>query len=152
LFVPINSAVLSQFQGEQLGQAAGMLNLFRQIGGSIGIAGLSTFLDRFGSQFRNDLRTYVNSSQAAATNALAQTQASLGSGFPASRGLNPGSLGILQSAGGALKSLQGRMEQQVFQLSFDRIMIWVLVIYMFSLIPLYTMKLNKPIKGAVSAH
>ena len=42
LFVPVNSTVLSQFSGAAIGQAAGMLNLCRQLGGSVGIALLST--------------------------------------------------------------------------------------------------------------
>ena len=45
LFVPINSSILSQFSGENLGQVSGLLNLSRQIGGSIGIALVATPFD-----------------------------------------------------------------------------------------------------------
>ena len=60
LFVPINATVLSQFQGAKLGQAAGLMNLSRQIGGSIGIALYSTLLTIFRAQFRNDVSSKVS--------------------------------------------------------------------------------------------
>ncbi|MEZ4845585.1 MAG: MFS transporter [Bdellovibrionota bacterium] len=44
LFVPINSTILGQMKGPSLGQTAGMLNLFRQLGGSMGIAFGATML------------------------------------------------------------------------------------------------------------
>ena len=44
LFVPINSSILSQFKGVALGQVSGLLNLFRQIGGGVGIALVGTLL------------------------------------------------------------------------------------------------------------
>jgi DHA2 family multidrug resistance protein len=47
LFVPINTIVLSQFSGNEIGQAAGLLNLCRQLGGSVGIALISTFFQRY---------------------------------------------------------------------------------------------------------
>jgi MFS transporter, DHA2 family, multidrug resistance protein len=152
LFVPINAAVLSQFEGEKLGQAAGLLNLSRQIGGSFGIAGISTFLDRYGAQLRNDLRPVMALSNPAAVEALRSTQESLGSRFSIWRGISPAAIEFQHKAGSALGSLQNRLERQVFQLSFNRLMILVLAIYVFSLIPLFRMKLKKKVTGSVSAH
>ena len=63
LFIPINSMVLSQFRGEKLGQVAGMMNFFRQVGGSIGIASLDTLITRFGKQNYNDLIAHVSALQ-----------------------------------------------------------------------------------------
>jgi MFS transporter, DHA2 family, multidrug resistance protein len=152
LFVPINSVVLSQFQGEQLGQAAGLLNLSRQIGGSIGIAGMSTFLDRYGSQLRNDLRPYAGLGNPVAMQALRQGQASTTTKLPVWQGISPAASNIAQSAATGLASIQGRVEKQVFQLSFNRLMILVLIVYSFTLIPLITMKLRKKVTRAASAH
>ena len=45
LFVPINSSILSQYSGMAMGQVAGLLNLFRQLGGSAGIALVATLLN-----------------------------------------------------------------------------------------------------------
>ena len=60
LFVPINSTILSQFSGYELGQVSGLLNLFRQIGGSMGIAFIDTMLARKISSNYNELLSHVN--------------------------------------------------------------------------------------------
>jgi DHA2 family multidrug resistance protein len=151
LFVPINSAVLSQFEGEQLGQAAGLLNLFRQIGGSIGIAGMSTFLDRYSAQIRNDLRSQVGYGNPIAVNAVQATMDSLHSKLNLWHGLSGGTVGLQKIATIGIGGLNGRMEKQVFQLAFNRMMILVFSVYLLSLFPLWRMKLRKKV-GAVQAH
>jgi DHA2 family multidrug resistance protein len=46
LFIPINVMAYSNLSKEKANQAAGLMNLFRNIGGSVGIALLSTLLSR----------------------------------------------------------------------------------------------------------
>lgn len=46
LFIPINVMAYSTLSKEKANQAAGLMNLFRNIGGSVGIALLSTLLSR----------------------------------------------------------------------------------------------------------
>lgn len=46
LFIPINVMAYSTLSREKANQAAGLMNLFRNIGGSVGIALLSTLLSR----------------------------------------------------------------------------------------------------------
>jgi DHA2 family multidrug resistance protein len=152
LFVPINAAVLSQFEGAQLGQAAGLLNLSRQIGGSVGIAGIATYLDRYGAQLRNDLRAHVSFANPSAVQALQAAGSSLKSKLSTWHGLSPGTVGLHQDSTLGMGSVQGRMEAQVFQLSFNRIMVLILTIYMLSIIPIFTMKLKKKVTGAAQAH
>ena len=45
LFVPLTLATLVGLKGREIGDGTGLFNLFRQLGGSIGIAILSTFVD-----------------------------------------------------------------------------------------------------------
>lgn len=45
LFTPINVAAFNALEGPAIAQGAGLLNLCRQLGGSFGIAYLSTYLD-----------------------------------------------------------------------------------------------------------
>src|SRR6185437_14884106 len=59
LFVPINSSILSQFSGSDMGQVSGLLNLFRQLGGSVGIAVVATLLETMSRQNYLDLVTKV---------------------------------------------------------------------------------------------
>jgi DHA2 family multidrug resistance protein len=152
LFVPINAAVLSQFKGEQLGQAAGLLNLSRQIGGSFGIAGMSTFLDRYSARYRNELRYRINYSNTSAMKALTQATESLRAKFDVWHGLSPGSIGLQKSVTLGIQSLSTRMEREVFQLAFNRMMFLMLLIYMLSLIPLYLMKLKNKVSAATVSH
>ena len=44
LFVPINIAAFSSLKGQEIAQGAGMINLCRQLGGSLGIAILGSFV------------------------------------------------------------------------------------------------------------
>lgn len=142
IFVPINAMVLGQFQGEQLGQVAGLLNLSRQIGGSIGIAAMSTYLDRFSAQYRNDLRAHVTSVRTTSWKQLHVTEDTLRDALKSSVGIDIHSLG-------GLKGLMGRLEQQVFQLSFNRLMFILLVAYGVSYIPLFTLKMKKKVTGPI---
>ena len=59
MFIPINAVVLGQFKGPALGQAAGIMNLARQLGGSFGIAIFSTLFGRAQDVAYEGLRCYV---------------------------------------------------------------------------------------------
>ncbi len=55
LFTPINLAAFNSLKGVEIAQGASMLNLCRQLGGSFGIAILSTYLDDMRRYHRVDL-------------------------------------------------------------------------------------------------
>jgi len=138
LFVPINAVVLGQFSGQALGQVAGLMNLMRQIGGSIGIALIDTLLDRNSHQNLNDLSAHVSVLNAGTQAALHGMGVQDLSQIPASK----------------LHSIAMRMEQQVYLMSFTQMMWYVLIIFSFALIPLYLLKVPKKIdvKAAMEAH
>ena len=145
LFVPINTAVLGQFRGESLGQVAGLLNLFRQLGGSIGIALIGTLLDRKNQQNYIDIVSHVSLLSPAADLTLRQSQMGMAAKFG-------GEVGFTSPSTAALRSLAYRVQSQVFMLSFSQMMWTLLIIFSFSLIPLYFLKVNKKIEGPVDAH
>ena len=145
LFVPINTAVLGKFRGESLGQVAGLLNLFRQLGGSIGIALIGTLLDRKNQQNYIDIVSHVSLLSPAADLTLRQSQMGMTTKFG-------GEVGFTSSSTAALRSLAYRVQSQVFMLSFSQMMWTLLIIFSFSLIPLYFLKVNKKIEGPVDAH
>ncbi len=149
LFVPINASVLRQLEGDDLAQGTGILNLFRQLGGSIGLAAIGTFLDRFSSQFKNDLARGANYGNWAAHQAMQNHSA--GQGLLVNVGYATQSSSWMQSASLSLKSIQGRISQQAFQLSFNRLMAFSMAVFLLSLIPLIRMKLKKPGTGAAVA-
>lgn len=59
LFTPINLAAFSSLKGVEIAQGASMLNLMRQLGGSFGIAILSTYITNMTAFHRNVLVTYT---------------------------------------------------------------------------------------------
>lgn len=58
LFTPINLAAFSTLKGAEIAQGASLLNLARQLGGSFGIAVLSTYITNMAAYHRNVLVTY----------------------------------------------------------------------------------------------
>jgi MFS transporter, DHA2 family, multidrug resistance protein len=64
LFIPITQLSLSSLKGQQIGQGAAFTGMMRQLGGSFGIALITTFMARQQMVHRNDLvtRLDVNSS------------------------------------------------------------------------------------------
>lgn len=59
LFTPINLAAFSSLKGVEIAQGASMLNLCRQLGGSFGIALLSTYVTKMTAFHRNILVSYT---------------------------------------------------------------------------------------------
>jgi DHA2 family multidrug resistance protein len=142
LFVPINTMVLGQFRGEALGQVAGLMNFFRQLGGSIGIASLTTLMARFSAQNYADLLSHISALNPAAWQTLRNAQ-----GLAHSK--MSGEIGLGSAHTLAVKMLYQRTMAQVFVMSFDQIC-WVIVLILaVSLIPLYVAKTKRTIGGPV---
>jgi MFS transporter, DHA2 family, multidrug resistance protein len=59
-FVPLSVVALGTLPPEKVGDAAGVFNLFRQLGGSFGIATLATVLDRREKLHYDRLATHLN--------------------------------------------------------------------------------------------
>jgi DHA2 family multidrug resistance protein len=55
LFVPITTLSLSTLQGKSIGEGAAFTGMMRQLGGSFGIALITTFISRFAQQHRVNL-------------------------------------------------------------------------------------------------
>jgi DHA2 family multidrug resistance protein len=135
LFVPINQMVLGQFSGEALGQVAGMQNFFRQMGGSIGIASLSTLLTHFGSQNYNNLISRVTPFDPMAYRAYQQ-----GMALPLNKLASQAGFGT--PAHISLMALNGRVQQQVFVQSFQQLCWVIIFVVALAFIPLYLIKVK----------
>lgn len=60
LFVPITTLSLSTLKGKGIGEGAAFTGMSRQLGGSFGIAIITTFIARFNQQHRVDLISYLD--------------------------------------------------------------------------------------------
>jgi MFS transporter, DHA2 family, multidrug resistance protein len=59
MFVPLTTVTLAELNPRELGQGSGLYNFFRQLGGSLGIAGIATLLSHYTAQFRATLAEHI---------------------------------------------------------------------------------------------
>lgn len=145
LFVPINSSILSQYSGINLGQVAGLLNLFRQIGGSAGIALVATLLNTRGHQNYQDLSNHLTAFNYQARNFVQGTSMSMQTKMSTSVGFN------IDNAA-ALKALYFKTQNQVFMMSFIQLVYIMMLVMVLVIYPVYRLKLKKGPVKIVDAH
>jgi DHA2 family multidrug resistance protein len=143
LFVPINSSIISQFEGINMGQVSGLLNLFRQIGGSIGIALVGTLMSSRGHQNYIDLVSNVSllnpNTQAAFYGSMHAFVSKTGVGFT-------------DAYHAALTAMRARVNGQVFIMNFIQLIWIIMIIFAFSFVPLFLIKFRKKTGKVVDAH
>jgi len=144
LFVPINSSILSQFKGENLGQVSGLLNLSRQIGGSVGIALVGTLLSVNSQQNYLDLVSRVSLLNPTTQIQFSQLVAAMG--HKMSEGV-----GLASARLAALQLLSYRIQAQAFLLSFNQLIFLIMIVFSCAFIPLYLIKFHKKVE-VVDAH
>ncbi|MDB5039180.1 MAG: transporter [Bacteriovoracaceae bacterium] len=148
LFVPINNLVLTQFKGPAVGQVAGMLNLFRQLGGSFGIAIASTILQRSQDKNFSLLSERITQFDRPATYSIQALTNGLSSKMSQLLGLDSHGLD-------PIKIIYFKVKEQAFILSYQEVLVILMMGCILALIPLSLMKKPEIPKGApvdVSAH
>ena len=145
LFVPINSSILSQFSGINLGQVAGLLNLFRQIGGSAGIALVATLLNSRSHQNYQDLSNHLTALNPQARGFINGTNMSMQTKLSSAVGLNV-------DASAAVKALYFKTQNQVFMMSFNQLVYIMMGVMILVIYPVYILKIKKGPVKIVSEH
>jgi len=145
LFVPINSSILSQYSGVAMGQVAGMLNLFRQIGGSTGIALVATLLNYRGHQNYADLSAKVTALHPQAYSFIQRTTMAMQTKLPRLVGWDLHSVA-------AYRVLEMKVRGQVFMMSFLQLVYIMIFTLLISIIPLVRLKLKRGPVAVVDAH
>jgi DHA2 family multidrug resistance protein len=138
LFVPLNAAVLGSFSGPTVGQVAGITNLARQLGGSLGIAVLSTLFNRSVVRGYGEMMGRVSA---------------LNINYQAGRGVRGAAMqmGMGTPAQLAAKAAWGRVQHQAFVQGFDHMMWFMVFAFSLALIPLYFLRAPAHL-GPVDAH
>ncbi len=77
LFVPLTTITMSNISRESMGNATSMFNLLRNLGGGIGIAGVSTLVTRFSQKQINILGAHVTAYNPKARMMMSQLEAGL---------------------------------------------------------------------------
>jgi DHA2 family multidrug resistance protein len=89
LFVPITTLSLSSLKGKEIGEGAAFTGMMRQLGGSFGIAIITTFIARFNQEHRVNLVSHLDKTNFAVQQRVLQLQQGfMSKGFSANESLN----------------------------------------------------------------
>jgi DHA2 family multidrug resistance protein len=144
LFVPINSVAYTSLEPSEAQQAAGLINLARQLGGSFGIALLANYVSKHTEYHRADLVSSLVTGSVLTDSRIAQLTAAF-----VSRGM-----ALLDAKRAALLALNAEVMQQASMLSFNDA--WLFILIAFVGVSPAILLLRKPKPGAsempVDAH
>ena len=132
LFTPINNVAYASLEPGEAQQAAGLINLSRQLGGSFGIAVLANYVAKHREFHQADLVSNLSAGQLMTDTRLQM----LTRGFIA-RGMN-----AFDAKNAALQALNGQVLQQSSMLSFNDA--WLFVLLVFVLVSRSILLLRRP--------
>src|SRR5512134_3041877 len=137
MFVPVSVATLRALPPAEVPQGAGLYNLFRQLGGSFGVAVLTTLLDRRADVHRFQLSEHVGLLDPAAALQMDALQRSF-----ALRGLGGG--GAERAAAAVL---DGRVGAHASLHAFQDAYLWIAALFVLALPLLYFVAREAPGKS-----
>lgn len=141
IFVPLTTSTMGTLRQEEIGNASGIYNLMRNLGGSIGIAGLTTLIARGTQVHHAFLGEHVSASNPAYREQLAALQAALAA-----------KLGAAAAAQKAPAIIEQMLEQQASMLAYIDAF-HILAILSLLCIPLvFFLKKAKTTAGSIAAH
>lgn len=120
LFIPITTMSLSSLKGQQIGQGAAFTGMMRQLGGSFGIALVTTFLSHQISTHRADLINHYDVNSPSFQNRLAGMQQNYIAKGMASN----------EAAGAAYKALDGMALRQASVLSYMDVFLYIGILFL----------------------
>jgi DHA2 family multidrug resistance protein len=139
MFVPLTTITLAELAPTELAQGTGLYNFFRQLGGSFGIAGISTLLIRYTAQNRANLVSHVTASD---PTSMARLQAF-------TQGMVARGADLWTAKRRALAFMDSQLMGQASVLAYGRIYVLSAIIIL-ALIPL--LLLVRKTRGAGGAH
>jgi DHA2 family multidrug resistance protein len=137
MFVPVSVATLRALPPAEVPQGAGLYNLFRQLGGSFGVAALTTLLDRRAAMHRFQLSEHVGPLDPAAALQMDALQRSF-----ALRGLGGG--GAERAAAAVL---DGRVGAHASLHAFQDAYLWIAALFVLALPLVYFVAREAPGKS-----
>ena len=141
VFVPITTQAYSTLRNDQIGNASGIFNLLRNIGGSVGISIAQTMLVR---------RTDVHQTQI--VNYVSTTQLWFEQQLSAITGYLTQHTAAANAPGAAAANMYQRLGQQALLWSFVDVFRWMSLICFASVILVWMFKKAKPGKAPVGVH
>jgi len=144
LFIPITTLALSSLHGQQIGQGAAFTGMMRQLGGSFGVAVITTFLARQNMVHRVDLISNLNVTDPAVQNRISMMQ----HGFMG-KGMTPDI--ALKSA---YQALNLSVSKQAMVLSYMDVFLYIGIMFLICVpfVLLIKEKRNKNVDLSAAAH
>ncbi len=139
LFVPLSVIALSDLRPEQRGNASGLYNLTRELGGSIGTAWMSTSLDRHTKAAYSALSEHVSLYDPATVEAVQSTKAMMTGRVP-------------DPTGAAYTTLGFRVSTQALVRAFSEGFTTLMVLFFGSLLLVVMLRRAKPGGAPAGAH
>lgn len=120
LFVPITTMSLSTLKGKNIGEGAAFTGMMRQLGGSFGIAIISTFITRYTQTHRVNLVSHEQATNFAVQQRVTQIQHGfMARGIPANEALDK-----------AYKAMEGAVIKQATVLSYMDIFLYLGILFL----------------------
>jgi DHA2 family multidrug resistance protein len=120
LFIPISTMALSTLKGQQIGQGAAFTGMMRQLGGSFGIALITTFLSHQNVVHKSAIASHLDVNSAAVQQRVQGMQANF-----IARGMSPD-----QALQAAYQSLNGMAYKQASILSYMDAFLYLGIIFL----------------------
>jgi len=141
VFVPITTQAYGTLHNEQIGNASGLFNLMRNVGGSIGISIASTMLTRRAAVHQNEIINSVPQSGALFEQSLHNTTSSLASTFGMANALHPAQTVLYQ-----------QLTRQATTWAFVDVFRWLSLLCFACVGLVWLNRRVKPGKGPAGAH
>jgi MFS transporter, DHA2 family, multidrug resistance protein len=141
VFVPLTTVSLATLSQEEIGNAAGIQNLLRNIGGSVGISFVATMLERFAQAHQAFMTTTYSPANPIYQQRLGQAQAALASHFsPADAHVRANAL------------LYNLLHQQASYWAFITLFYWFMWMTIGCSVAVWFLRGARGAKGPVAAH
>jgi DHA2 family multidrug resistance protein len=140
VFVPISTAAYGTLKNTQIGNASGIFNLMRNVGGSIGISIATTMLTRRAAVHQNEIINWVPRT-GQYESAVRNTARSLSGYYGPANAMAP-----------ARANLYRELSRQASSWAFVDVFRWLSLLCFFCVIVVWCFKRVKPGKGPAGAH
>jgi len=141
VFVPISTAAYGTLRNEQIGNASGIFNLMRNVGGSIGISIAATMLTRRSDVHQNEI-----------LNGVPRTGAVFQERLNGAQHMLAGHFGAANSSGPAAGVLYRQLARQAALWSFVDVFRWLSLLCVACVAIVWAFKKVKPGRGPAGAH
>ncbi len=141
VFVPITTQAYGTLSNEQIGNASGIFNLLRNIGGSIGISMAQTELTRRTDYHQNQILNYLPVSGYAFEHRMQQLQTYLGH-----------QTGRANAAAAAQGQIYQQLGSQALLWAFVDVFRWTALLGFFCVLLVWTFRKVKPGRAPAGAH